>query len=683
MSWVTNLYLQLRLASANLAGRRAQSAVVALVMASEAFLLLVGLALMGTLDLALERNVTATLAGHAQIYSADAPEALQVFGGHQGIPDAGVVPDFSTVEAVLARVPNVAAIVPMGSGPSFISVGNPVERSLTELRQAVQAKEPSHRAVLAEHSRALIAYLIGTERTSLLANAEDPDTSGQELDRATSNALWEEFERNPLDVLDFLDNHIAPLAGDPRWLLFRYLGTDLERFATYFDRLRVVEGTTVPADHRGVLVNHLYREKRLKNPVARELDLLAEEARDLPADTFRARVQGLQARARTLLRGITVAQRDQLEQALATLVPDRTGGLVAALERFFALTPGNIAARHRSFYDRLAPSLSLYDLEVGDTLVLHAVSRSGFPTAARVKVFGTYRFDGLDGFDAANTFNLIDLTTYRTLIAEPSPDDLAEMTALTAAIERSHGGNIAFDDSLFDAPPTPTKAPSIVRDPVVEASPSMPRAEATTAAESVRRSNPFGHAAVILTDPLRLADTRAELQRAADTAHLGLRVVGWRDAAGIVAQYFDLVRIQLYVGLTIILLVALLIINTAIVIAVLARVRELGTLRTMGCTRGFVMASVLIEIGVLGSAAIATGLLAAVGTLSAAHAQGIPASGNVWRFLFGGTHLHPDFSLGQVGAAFATALVLGFVAALYPALLATRVPPVEAIRRGA
>jgi putative ABC transport system permease protein len=111
-------------------------------------------------------------------------------------------------------------------------------------------------------------------------------------------------------------------------------------------------------------------------------------------------------------------------------------------------------------------------------------------------------------------------------------------------------------------------------------------------------------------------------------------------------------------------------------ITIAQRTRELATLRTLGATRRQVLMSVLLEAFVIGAIAAVAGLFLGLGL-----AKGLNR-------LF----VHFGIDLPQAGTVFATrtivvSLVVGILvtllAALRPAIRATRVPPISAVREGA
>jgi len=124
------------------------------------------------------------------------------------------------------------------------------------------------------------------------------------------------------------------------------------------------------------------------------------------------------------------------------------------------------------------------------------------------------------------------------------------------------------------------------------------------------------------------------------------------------------------------LFVGTFVIANTLSITIAQRTRELATLRTLGANRRQVLMSVLLEALVIGIVASVTGLF-----LGLVLAKGLNA-------LF----VHFGIDLPQAGTVFRTrtivvALVVGILvtllAALRPAIRATRVPPISAVREGA
>ena len=137
-----------------------------------------------------------------------------------------------------------------------------------------------------------------------------------------------------------------------------------------------------------------------------------------------------------------------------------------------------------------------------------------------------------------------------------------------------------------------------------------------------------------------------------------------------VIKYFLLAfgGIALFVG-------AFVIFNT-ISITIAQRTRELATLRTLGASRRQVLRSVVLESLVIGLAASVAGLFAGLGL-----AKGLNAA-----FVALGVNL-PQAATALAVRTIVVSLLVGtlvtLAAGLFPAIRATRVPPISAVREGA
>jgi putative ABC transport system permease protein len=117
------------------------------------------------------------------------------------------------------------------------------------------------------------------------------------------------------------------------------------------------------------------------------------------------------------------------------------------------------------------------------------------------------------------------------------------------------------------------------------------------------------------------------------------------------------------------------VIANTLAITVAQRTRELATLRTLGASRAQVLASVVLEalvVGALGSVAgllLGLGLAKGLSALLASSGLDLPETGTV-------------LAARTVAVSLATGTVITVLASLRPALRATRVPAIAAVREG-
>ncbi|HYO72124.1 MAG TPA: ABC transporter permease, partial [Archangium sp.] len=392
-------------------------------------LVVVGGAVVDSLDEAMSRSIIGSVAGHIQVYSEKSKDSLALYGNMGGEADLRVIERFSDIKKVLEQHPNVKTVVPMGTNTTMLMSGNTVDLTLARLRdlykQAAAGETPELRAQidsLKSHVRQMIALLEkDLERRNAIAaeNALDP-ADMQALERARTQEFWDGFEKDPLASLELLENRIAPLVTDGDMVPLRYLGTDLVNFQKTFDRMRVVDGTGVPEGQRGLLLPKFSYEEFFKLKTARRLDII-KEARDINhrkiADDpdLQRRLKENQTQTREILFQLDPLKTQQaiarLQKALGSTETDLEKLLVA----FFTMDDTTFDTRYQQFYAELVPLLELYRLRLGDELTITAFTRTGYARSANVKVYGTFEFTGMEKSQLAGSLSLMDIITFREL----------------------------------------------------------------------------------------------------------------------------------------------------------------------------------------------------------------------------------------------------------------------------
>jgi ABC-type lipoprotein release transport system permease subunit len=187
------------------------------------------------------------------------------------------------------------------------------------------------------------------------------------------------------------------------------------------------------------------------------------------------------------------------------------------------------------------------------------------------------------------------------------------------------------------------------------------------------------NAAVVVKDDTRIDETAMAIERAGAVAGLPLRAVSWRGAVGVLGSLLSLMEAVLFGSVVIIFLVAMVVMNNALVMAALERVSEIGTLRAIGAQRRFVLGTLVVESVALGACAGTLGALVGAVVVVMLGRFGVPATSDVMTFFFSGPRLFPLITASQVSVAVLAIIGISLVSGIYPALLATRVSPREAM----
>ena len=155
------------------------------------------------------------------------------------------IEDFARVKEVLAKVPNVKQVVPMGIDQAMVATGNVIDIALERLRADVRRLEegggrPSvEAAVPGPHGprapdRQLLEEDLSQRAPSPTCRAATPSERQGGVGRPDPRRLRRVLgglRPGPVGALEFLENRIAKLSMDGAFTFLRYVGTDLDAFS--------------------------------------------------------------------------------------------------------------------------------------------------------------------------------------------------------------------------------------------------------------------------------------------------------------------------------------------------------------------------------------------------------------------------------------------------------------------
>ena len=688
----------------NLFASRLKTLIVGGIILFGALLVVVGTGLVDSVDASMSRSIIGSVAGHIQVYNANSADELTVMGGmHMEGPDLAQIDDFKALRAAVLSVPNVKAVVPMGQSMAMVPAGNTVDVVLEKLRDLVRRQQAGEdvQAALAsqkEHVRQIVNVLfadlanVGKILDAKAITREEAEAAR----RANAPGFWDEFDRDPLGTLEFLENRIAPLASDADMLFLRYVGTDPAAFARSFDRMKIVDGTTIPPGRRGFLFSKWTYEWQVKLKTAHRLDRIYDgvhkQGKTIAADDDLQRLVTMNTKqVKELMLQLdgqeTAMFRKKLQQELGSSKAD----VSSLLAEFFRVDDGNLDRRYRFFYDELAPSLTLYRVRVGDTLTIKAFTKSGYVQSVNLRVYGTFSFEGLEESHLAGELNLMDLVSFRELYGFATAEREREIAALKRTAGFKDVDRDQAEAELFGSKPDePAASAAAAKSMTMEDADAILAGLAGKSKRQKRMDQPYDpaqleqgvvlNAAVIVKNPRLIPQTIRDIEAAGARAGLPLKAISWQKAAGLVGQFVTMIRAVLYISVLIIFAVALVIINNALVMATLERMAEIGTLRAIGAQRRFLLGMLVVETLAVGGLFGGIGAALGVGVLALLRTVGIPASNDTLYFLFSGPRLYPSFSPLNVAIALSIVFLVSGASSVYPGLLAMRVSPRQAMQ---
>ncbi|MBL8968145.1 MAG: ABC transporter permease [Spirochaetaceae bacterium] len=310
-------------------------------------------------------------------------------------------------------------------------------------------------------------------------------------------------------------------------------------------------------------------------------------------------------------------------------------------------------------------------LKVGDKILINGFGTAGFKIR-EVAVVGLYKRDPDEGGPPATVY--VDIDTARVLGGLTlGAEEVANLDPSQTALLASDDMDALFGEDIVDAAPAAksvdfSKVTGLLGD--------------TTKRESLNKADTGAWHFILVrlknsnAAPAFIKDVTGKF--AADG--IDARATNWQGAAGSFGKFADIVRVVFIVAIVIIAIVAVIIMMNTLVVSVIERTGEIGTMRALGAQRGYVRKMFLAEtlaltvfFGLVGSA-LALGLTALL------NAIGIEAGSELVGLLFGGKVLHLVPRIGSFVSTLVMVFFVGFLAHLYPVSVALKIEPVRAMQ---
>lgn len=312
---------------------------------------------------------------------------------------------------------------------------------------------------------------------------------------------------------------------------------------------------------------------------------------------------------------------------------------------------------------------------IGDRIRLSSRTGQTF-TLREVPLTGLIRYPIQD--PQIDTLVLVDADTARALNGYVyGAVDEAQVTAETQLLLDT--GLDALFDGAAPAPETDNSTDAIDLDALLSGDSAATR-ERETRARAARQTLPgaWNFMLVSLRDSRRARTAARSIQRNL-VANSGNEVRRWWQTIGGTAAIVRMLRVVFNAGLAVVAIGAATVSSNALVLLILERRNELGTMRALGSSKVSIALLVCRETLIVVGISAGLGVLLGILGVSLINAAGLVPQNQYITALFGGGTIGARASGPMIAAHVLGAMVVGVFAAAHPIREAVRVHPREAM----
>lgn len=169
------------------------------------------------------------------------------------------------------------------------------------------------------------------------------------------------------------------------------------------------------------------------------------------------------------------------------------------------------------------------------------------------------------------------------------------------------------------------------------------------------------------------------LNAAFEAKEIGARAQDWQPSGAPESYLFWFLGLIFNFLMILLAFVSVIIITNTLVISVMERTSEIGTMRALGAQKGTVRKLFIAETFTISAVAGVAGIVLGALVTWLISAIGIPADNDFMAVVYGGATLRPVMGLASLIWGLVLILLIGLTAWIYPVSLALKVSPLKAI----
>lgn len=306
-------------------------------------------------------------------------------------------------------------------------------------------------------------------------------------------------------------------------------------------------------------------------------------------------------------------------------------------------------------------------------VVLMGFGNDGSTLDVSVPVRGVYRYRSLNKL--WSFINLIDLESFRECFNYG--------TAADAAVELSKSEEKVFSAKAAD------DFSDLFEETTVNATVGRQAYDTSALRSKTKRSDKkldldagsYNFVLIKLKSGVNAARAEKAFTAALRSAGVDGRAVGWKKAAGQIGDMTTIVRGALFFFVLFVYFVAAIIIMNTLSMNAIERTQEIGMMRAVGGTKGFIGRMFVTETFLLSFVFGGAGILLGVITVNVVAAFKISSTNEILQLLFGGDVFRPQTDPVGILLGILQLTIVTFISVIYPVMVARGITPLQAIAR--
>ena len=413
------------------------------------------------------------------------------------------------------------------------------------------------------------------------------------------------------------------------------------------------------------------------------------------------RVEGLEYATPTMLYGIEPDTYERMFNSIEVV----EGRFLAPGERGIMISRSRVDDMIQEFAeglveggisDREIREIGRVEVNVGDPIRIVSGFQQGLPRIRVVPIVAIYEPRNQGDGVGSELVSFIDVQTQRSLqgltIGFTGDFDLPEETTrlLDSLSEESFQdtdslfGDNLFADSSFDDDPFEIASLDDIFASIPDVAGDGPSVEVPGSGEPVLNeqidTGAWQYILLRLRNPGRTNAVIRDLNEWFEEQGYQAQAANWEAAAGPFATTADVIRIVFNIAIIIVGVVAIIIMVNTLVISVVERTAEIGTMRALGAQQPFVWKLFATETLTIAIVFGIIGIILALLIILALNIIAFPATNSFLRILFAGEALRPAVSIPSLFYSLIVVSVVGFLAHIYPVRIALKIQPVRAMQ---